>query len=536
MDWQEYSNQYLSQEIFRLQQQIEKILDPSFEIKPLSPLLTSNQAGETPQSALETLCAAFKLSDLEKDILILCVGAEIDFRCCQLLGKISDNPQNSLPTIFLALNISQHRNLTVFDRNLSIFRWQLVHIQSNNNLITAPLKVDPWVLQHVMGYRYQDPTYPANLHPKPLYSSKHPLPAIYSTLIETIALQWDSANTSPLIQLCGADPKAHHLIAAEVSRQYGYEPMRINASAFNQDRDLLKKWLIHWKRQATLYNQILLLEISESDTQSLAISQTLTQLIATQSQPLFLSLPERLQTYSDTLSLDVPDLNIAEQKQQWAYHLGDHAPDLKDDIGKIVAQFNTTLHNIATITNRAIAQIENPREGITPKPLPDLVWQICRTESRSRLEGLVERIEPKTTWDDLILPPLSEKELKGIIAACQNRSTVHDQWGMGGKTHRGMGISSLFHGPSGTGKTTASEIIAHDLELDLYRVDLSQVSSKYIGETEKNLKKIFDAAQESGAVLLFDEADSIIGKRSEVKDARDHYVEVAANLGELPWD
>jgi SpoVK/Ycf46/Vps4 family AAA+-type ATPase len=95
--------------------------------------------------------------------------------------------------------------------------------------------------------------------------------------------------------------------------------------------------------------------------------------------------------------------------------------------------------------------------------------------------------------------------------------------GDGGNTRRGMGITSLFYGPSGTGKTTAAEIIAHDLKLDLYRVDLSQVSSKYIGETEKNLSKVFDAAESSGAVLLFDEADSIIGKRSEVKDARDRY-------------
>lgn len=94
---------------------------------------------------------------------------------------------------------------------------------------------------------------------------------------------------------------------------------------------------------------------------------------------------------------------------------------------------------------------------------------------------------------------------------------------MGGNTRRGMGITSLFHGPSGTGKTTAAEIIAHDLRLDLYRVDLSQVTSKYIGETEKNLEKVFDSAESSGAVLLFDEADSIIGKRSEVKDARDRY-------------
>ena len=103
----------------------------------------------------------------------------------------------------------------------------------------------------------------------------------------------------------------------------------------------------------------------------------------------------------------------------------------------------------------------------------------------------MERIEPKTTWNELILPPEPNQILHQIIATIRQRAKVYEEWKMGGETRRGMGITSLFYGPSGTGKTTAAEIIAHDLNLDLYRVDLSQVSSKYIGETEKNLKKVF---------------------------------------------
>jgi ATPase family associated with various cellular activities (AAA) len=527
MSWQEFNTQYLSQEIFRLQQQLEKLLDPNFEITPLLTLVPETQTNDFPMPALETLCKAFELSDFEKEILVSCASAEINHRCCYLLGQISGNPDHSFPSLSLALNISQYQNSGIFDRNLPLFRWQLVHILSNKNLITAPLKIDPWVLQYLMGYDYQDPSFPITLHPIPLHPSHHPLPACYRTVLDPIHLQWDSATAPPITQLCGTDAKAHHYIAAQITQGYGYQLMHLDAAALPTDPALFQSWLHHWKRQSHLHDQALLLEIHPSAFQTLHFPQTLAQLIAVQQTPLFLSLEERLPNYPNALSLDIPELTLSDQKQQWAYHLGPYAPQLNGHIGTIVAQFNVTLHNIETITSRALTQLQHPKNGPkngkVPKPLPELVWQICCTESRSRLEGLAERIEPKTTWDDLILPPLSQKALKLIISTCQHRSVIYDEWGMGGNTRRGMGITSLFYGPSGTGKTTAAEIIAHDLKLDLYRVDLSQVSSKYIGETEKNLQKIFEAAQQSGAVLLFDEADAIIGKRSEVKESRDQY-------------
>ena len=190
--------------------------------------------------------------------------------------------------------------------------------------------------------------------------------------------------------------------------------MHLSAAALPSDASLFQSWLIQWKRQSLLHEQALLLEISPSDFQSVTFSQTLAQLIASRETPLFLSLEERLQGYPNALSLDIPELTLPDQKQQWAYHLGAYAPQLNGHIGKIVAQFNVTLHNIETITSRALTQIQKPIAGAEPKSLPELVWQICRTESRSRLEGLADRIEPKTTWDDLILPPLSQTALKVI--------------------------------------------------------------------------------------------------------------------------
>ncbi|WP_017663609.1 ATP-binding protein [Baaleninema simplex] len=127
------------------------------------------------------------------------------------------------------------------------------------------------------------------------------------------------------------------------------------------------------------------------------------------------------------------------------------------------------------------------------------------------------------TWDDLILPEKTKETLQQILNSARARFRVYHQWGLTQKRPRGLGLCALFSGYSGTGKTTAAEIIAQELNLDCYRVDLSNIVSKYIGETEKNLKRIFDAAEGGGVVLLFDEADALFGKRGEIKEARDRY-------------
>ena len=133
------------------------------------------------------------------------------------------------------------------------------------------------------------------------------------------------------------------------------------------------------------------------------------------------------------------------------------------------------------------------------------------------MDDLAQRIEPVAEWADLVLPEAQLQVLRDIAAHVRQRAQVYETWGFAAKGARGLGISALFAGASGTGKTMAAEVLANDLRLDLYRIDLSQVVSKYIGETEKNLRRVFDAAEAGGAVLLFDEADALFGKRSEVK-------------------
>ena len=155
--------------------------------------------------------------------------------------------------------------------------------------------------------------------------------------------------------------------------------------------------------------------------------------------------------------------------------------------------------------------------------LGEALWDACRGQARPRLDDLSQRIECLSGWDDIVLPAPQMALLRDIAAHVRQRARVYEQWGFAKKGSRGLGITALFAGASGTGKTMAAEVLGRELRLDLYRIDLSQVVSKYIGETEKNLRRIFDAAEEGGAVLLFDEADALFGKRSEVKDSHDRY-------------
>jgi SpoVK/Ycf46/Vps4 family AAA+-type ATPase len=195
------------------------------------------------------------------------------------------------------------------------------------------------------------------------------------------------------------------------------------------------------------------------------------------------------------------------------------------------ARLNGALDGVATQFRLSAETIARTGEALRPalaaSPTPDAaLWQACRASVRNGLDDLAQRVEPAAHWDDLVLPGPQKATLRQIAVHVKHRFAVYDGWGFAGKGARGLGISALFAGESGTGKTMAAEVLANELHLDLYRIDLAAAVSKYIGETEKNLKRVFEAAEDSGAILLFDEADALFGKRSEVKDSHDRYANI----------
>lgn len=212
---------------------------------------------------------------------------------------------------------------------------------------------------------------------------------------------------------------------------------------------------------------------------------------------------------------------LAEQRDLWQAALGVLTAELNGHVDAVVSHFN-----LSAPTIRAIGTEFQHQPSTVNAQTPDRLWEACRTQARTRLDDLAQRIQPSATWANLVLPTAQRQLLRELVAQVRQRTTVYETWEFALRGSNGLGISALFAGTSGTGKTMAAEVLAQALQLDLYRIDLSQVVSKYIGETEKNLRRVFDAAEAGGAILLFDEADALFGKRSEVKDSHDRHANI----------
>ena len=188
---------------------------------------------------------------------------------------------------------------------------------------------------------------------------------------------------------------------------------------------------------------------------------------------------------------------------------------------RVAGQFPLAPEALAEAVASARAQVAHGGEA-----LADVLWRECRLRARRRAPGLAAVIEPRRTWDELVLPEQLLRRLHELAAQVAQWPLVYEHWGFGDRLGRARGITALFAGPSGTGKTMAAEVLAGALGVDLQRIDLAGVVDKYIGETEKHLRTIFDAAERSGALLFFDEADALFGKRTEVRDSHDRYANI----------
>ena len=222
-------------------------------------------------------------------------------------------------------------------------------------------------------------------------------------------------------------------------------------------------------------------------------------------------------------SYDIHKPSALEQASLWQSLLNEAGASGNAVVNDLTAQFNLNRNEIHASVQQALAA-ETDGGGLATR-----LWDAGRSQARPRLDDLAQRLEPQAGWDDLILPEAEKATLAEIASHVAHRRVVYQDWGFANTGNRGLGISALFAGASGTGKTMAADVLAHELRLDLYRIDLSSVVSKYIGETEKNLRRVFDAAEDGGAILFFDEADALFGKRTEVKDSHDRYANVEIN-------
>jgi ATPase family associated with various cellular activities (AAA) len=465
---------------------------------------------------LDTLCQQFYLSESERQVLLLCIAAETiaDFHI--LCMNAQGNPQQPYPTLALCQKLLTNPDPQLLSFESALRQWQLIQFDSGPSFTQSPIRIDPAILSYILDYPCTDLYLKPYLTPIETTTTATPLPPSQQTIATEILQSWTHNPNRP-IQLTHPDTTTREAVALSAATADYYQLYKLHYLSLPTQPEALHTLILRWQRHNRLYPSILLLECSNLDPENPNTKAQLGQFIDRLHCPVILSSATRLRIGNNLTIFEIPSVNLSEQKQLWNHHLGEQANTLNSHLNQIVTTFNLTPHNIEVIARTTLAQLQDPED------LSEQLWNNCRNQSRSQLESFAQRIDGKATWEDLVLPKKVIEPIKQIIAQMKNRHTVYEDWGLASNNRRGLGLTALFYGVSGTGKTTVAEIIAHTLNLDLYRVDLSQVVSKYIGETEKNLAFVFAAAESAGAVLQFDEADSIIGKRSDVKDARDRY-------------
>jgi hypothetical protein len=453
--------------------------------------------------ALGSLAAAFGLSPFEANLLLLCAGVELDGALAVACGRAQGLDRPAPPTFSLALAVLPEAHWSALAPDAPLRRFRLLEVGDGETLVSSPLRIDERVLHALAGAPTMDARLCALLRPA---AAPEALPPSHVEIAERVAALWNGRGPWPVAHLSSPTPNASEAVAAAAAARLGLRLYVLRAEDVPADASDQEALTRLWVRESILSGAALLLDAGDGFEASASafVDRTGGVLMTAGLAP--------LPTRRPSTRFDVPVPTAAEARNLWREALGDGAAAMNGQVDALASQFR-----LDPVTIRAIS---------ASRLSLDTVWDACRARTRPRLEGLAERVESAAGWDDLVLPEGQTAVLREIAAHVRNRRRVYDEWGFAARGGRGLGISALFAGPSGTGKTMASEVIANALRLDLYRIDLSAVVSKYIGETEKNLRKVFDAADQGAAILLFDEADALFGKRSEVKDSHDRYANI----------
>ncbi|HSA87016.1 MAG TPA: AAA family ATPase [Nitrospira sp.] len=480
-------------------------------------------------AALDTIGASFGLSVFERDVLLLTAGMELDAGFAPACAAAQGDPRRAYPTFGLALAVLPQAHWSAVLPSAPLRRWRLLEVGQGDTLMTSHLRIDERILHYLAGLSYVDERL-AGFVDIVDSEEEHRLIPAHRLMADKIAALFSTPNVArkrPHVQLCGGDRLTKRLIATAASEAMGCRLYRLAASSLPAAPQELDMVIRLWTREAVLTRSILLVEHEGTDASEVGRDRAFNAFLDGLRIPLILSVRERRDAgHTDCLTLEVELPSQQEQRQLWTEVLGRSGPACHA-VELVSRQFHLSA-SVIRAAGVAFSSMEGERDGklLNEQEQADRLWEICRRQARPHLDELAQRIEPSATCEDLVLPEPQRRILHEIAMHVRQRNMVYETWGFAAKGSRGLGISALFAGASGTGKTMAAEVLANSLRLDLYRIDLSQVVSKYIGETEKNLRKVFDAAEGAAAILLFDEADALFGKRSEVKDSHDRYANV----------
>ncbi|GAX60149.1 AAA ATPase, central domain protein [Candidatus Scalindua japonica] len=482
----------------------------------------------TAPSALDTLTEIFSLSNFEKNILLVCAGMELDSSYADLCGSIQ-NVKRNYPTFSLALAAFPDAHWDALTPDAALRYWRLINISEGGLITTASLRIDERILHYLVGIQQMDERLMGIIEPIFLTDN---LVTSHCNLVDRLIKIWTHKNveiSSSIIHLCGEDVNTQRNIAATACDTLGSNLYAISTHLLPVNHTELYELMRLLEREMILSSSALFIDCNEKYTNDSARLSIITQFCKHFKGTLIIGSRKRIDFLQQSMIIfDVKNPTSDEQYTVWKNVLGNQITRMNGNLNAVISQFNMssrTIRSAGSVLVGKLTTTELEEEEKSKVPL-NILWDVCRELTRPQLGSLAQRLEPSATWDDLILPDYQKQTLKEIAIHLCQRAKVYGKWGFADKSSRGLGISALFTGESGTGKTMASEVLAKELHLDLYRIDLSQVVNKYIGETEKNLSLVFDEAEKGGAILLFDEADALFGKRSDVRDSHDRYANI----------
>ncbi len=492
--------------------------------------------------ALPSLARRFNLSPAEVDILLLVTAVELEPYYETLYAYLQNDVTRKRPSVNLALNLvcrSEREKLdarALFSPSGALFSSSVLEFgeephDRNSPLLRKFLSVDEAVVAYLLDHAPVNDGPGTLIEPELADRSSEMNPETVNRLRNLAGYLRRVRERGIAIRLIGQSDAALGAAAEVLSSSMGRRVLLAELTQIGSDEQQVRKLV----RNASLWGALLAVREKEPsangpDTHTSQFQQLLWKVLRGSGDPVLLLGPEttfaRAPADIRIWRLEVEMPGYSNRRETWEEALRD-TPS-KADPARLADTFRFGGQRIQqTIeTARGMVAVRDPQQSYLETQ--DLL-DAGRVLTSPQVGRFAIRIEPRYTWKDIVLPPEKNYQLRNIAAWMKHRRQVHRDWGFGEKLSRGKGLNVLFTGPSGTGKTMAAEVLAGELSLDLYQIDLSSVVSKYIGETEKNLSAIFREAEQSQALLFFDEADALFGKRTEVKDAHDRYANIEVN-------
>lgn len=495
-----------------------------------------------PGSPLNELSEIFSLSSFDLTVIAIALAPEIDLRYERLYAFLQDDVTRKLPTVELILNLlcasttEKLRRRDRFDASAPLLRHEIIHLLADPNCVHTPLlahhvKVDQQIVRQLLGKHELDSRlldFCSLTNETAETEDKHGSSVMQAALRSRIENPGEGENRL-ILCLRGGSQFQRRQAALAALKPRG-KLLTADFACCIESGAALHKRILLVLREARLQRATAYLENFESVDKNF-----LSRAVAEASGTLILGSGNAESSLAlekcsvTTMDLRAPDR--WQRREYWKSALEERGVQLDNSaLERLADSYRLTPEQIRQAASDGCARSRAGRASQAlannATPVADDFFNAARSQSGLELRGLARKLRLTKTWDDLVLPQGTIMQLREFCARVARAEQVLGDWGFDQKLSSGKGATALFVGPSGAGKTMAAEVIANEIKLDLYTIDLANVISKYIGETEKNLERIFTVAQGTNTVLFFDEADALFGKRSEVRDSHDRYANI----------